>query len=110
MFTAFRMIGWFFLTCGFLFLVRDLFGSVSTDHGFHPKTLAQIWDILSPGASDDFEGSLRVRFSAWVWWPLTAVLNTWAFAVMFLLGFALETAMRERAAKPAKRVKVVGRA
>jgi hypothetical protein len=98
------MVGWGFLFLGFLLLLRDVFGSMGTDHGFNPLSFAAIWDYVSTGASDDFQSSIITHYGKAVWWPFSIILNTWAFVEFLLIGFALEISMRERTDKSGKRV------
>jgi hypothetical protein len=103
MFFAVRMVGWFFLFIGFMILVRDFFGGISTDHGFHPKTIADIWEMVSPGAPDDVEGSFMFHYGKTLWWPISVILQGWAFAELMLIGLVFDIAGRERADKTGKR-------
>lgn len=103
MFFAIRLVGWGFLAVGFIVLVRDLFGSVGTDHGFHPRTLGDLWNMISPGTVDDLHGWILFRYGPVFWWPLGFLLNIWGFAFCLLVGFGIDVAAREREPNAYKR-------
>ena len=97
MFGAIRLVGWAFLFVGFLLLGRDIMGAISTDHGFHPKTLAYVWDVFLGGSAEDTEGRWIFLYGKWMSLPYTLLIHGWAFAELLIVGFALEIAGRERA-------------
>ena len=103
MFFALRMVGWGFLALGFIFLVRDVFGTFGTDHGFHPRTLADLWNSATGGGADDFHGRIVFNYGPWVWWCMSLVLNVWAFAEFLLIGFVIDVLAREKVDRPDKR-------
>ena len=103
MFFAIRLIGWSFIALGVILLSRDMFAAFGTDHGFHPKTFADLWNMVSPGAADEFHGWFIFQFGPDWWWPFGIFFALWAFAMFLLIGIGLDYAGREKIDKPHKR-------
>jgi hypothetical protein len=99
-----RVLGWFLFFCAALFLVRDVAGALGTDHGFKPKTVADIWNLLSPGAVDDWGGAIIHDHGRRVFWVYTELVSCWASIACFLPGLVLEMIARPHVDKPYKRV------
>jgi hypothetical protein len=95
MFAIIRMIGWVFLFVGFLLMVRDIVGGMSMDHGFHPKTMGDVWNYLSPGTPDDVEGRYVFKYGKTWTLPLVYFIHTWAFAFLLAVGLILDFSGRE---------------
>ena len=103
MFFVIRMVGWSFIALAVILLSRDLFAAFGTDHGFHPKTFADLWNMVSPGAPDDFHGWFIFQYGPSWWPPFGIFFALWAFAMFLLIGVGLDYLAREEVDTPHKR-------
>jgi hypothetical protein len=94
-----RVIGWIALLAGAAVLVRDLLVWIDTKH-WAPIALGQLWYQLNRSSLNLTQAVVQRYIHPFLWDPIiVAILLSWAFAVLMVLGVLLLAAFRKRSAR-----------
>lgn len=91
-----RVFGWVLLFTGTVLLAHDVFHGMTASTGFEPIKLADMWDGVSSGASDNLLGLLKMDYGDTAVAIVAFFLNGWAFVETLAPGIIIEAICRPK--------------